>query len=536
MNRRRVFAIGSITFLLFLMIFAEAHHSSAAPAQLATAAATTAATGNATATSTTAPSATPTHLPSATPTALPSATPTTPPTATPTTLPSATPTITPSATPTETATELPTDIPTATPPLALTPIPSATPLTPTIKVNTNSDEIDDCTGTCSLRGAIASVKRGDVIGFESNITGVLSLDAALQIEKDVVIVGPGQDVLALDVHNKDHVFFVKQGHTASISGLTLQNGLDNQFGGAIINLGTLTVINCTITGSSAGKVGYGGGIANGGTLTLKGSTITKNSAFAGGGIDNSQSGKLTIIDSTISDNSADGLDNPYGGGISNDGTLTITNSTIANNTVTGAHSFGGGIANFGTATITADAITGNSTEHEGGGVMNGGTLTITNSTLSKNSSTAGAAIFAQRPLTIISSTLSDNTATVLGGGIFMFQGGLTIGSSIIAGNTVTDSGGKGPDIYLNTGASLTSRGFNLIGEGEGLKTLAKTDQHNVDPMLDALTVNAPGTTASMALQAGSPAIGKGGTKCPVIDQRGVKRKKTCDVGAYETTS
>ena len=53
-------------------------------------------------------------------------------------------------------------------------------------------------------------------------------------------------------------------------------------GGGILNGGTLTVSNSTLSGNSAGL--DGGGIHNGGTLTVSGSTLSGNSASYGGGI------------------------------------------------------------------------------------------------------------------------------------------------------------------------------------------------------------------------------------------------------------
>jgi hypothetical protein len=52
-----------------------------------------------------------------------------------------------------------------------------------------------------------------------------------------------------------------------------------------------------------------------------------------------------------------------------------------------------------------------------------------------------------------------------------------------------------------------------------------------DPKLGPLADNG-GPTKTMALLAGSPAIG-GGAGCPSTDQRGEPRKGACDIGAYQ---
>jgi hypothetical protein len=144
----------------------------------------------------------------------------------------------------------------------------------------------------------------------------------------------------------------------TISALTLTGGYAAYDGGGIDNSGTLTVTNSTISGNSAdGNFSDGGGIFNTGTLTVTNSTISANSADDGGGIFNGYYGTLTVTHSTISANTADG----YGGGIDNSGTLTVTNSTISDNSA----DWGGGIYNgyYGTFTAHNTIVAGNTAEH-----------------------------------------------------------------------------------------------------------------------------------------------------------------------------
>ena len=101
--------------------------------------------------------------------------------------------------------------------------------------------------------------------------------------------------------------------------MTIQNGLAGA-GGGISNSGTLTINNSTISGNSAslGRYRWGGGILNwGGILTIKNSTISGNiargfSGFVaqGGGIYNA--GTLTLNNSTLSGNGAVVVRGPYG--------------------------------------------------------------------------------------------------------------------------------------------------------------------------------------------------------------------------------
>jgi predicted outer membrane repeat protein len=74
------------------------------------------------------------------------------------------------------------------------------------------------------------------------------------------------------------VFDVELGVTATITGLTIADG-NYSAGGGIVNAGTLTVSNCTVSGNSATDIG-GGAIFNQelATLAVINSTVSGNSA------------------------------------------------------------------------------------------------------------------------------------------------------------------------------------------------------------------------------------------------------------------
>ncbi len=145
------------------------------------------------------------------------------------------------------------------------------------------------------------------------------------------------------------------------------------YGGGISHsfIGYLTINNSIISNNTATGSGgdvYGGGISNWGAfITINNSTITENTATGsggdvyGGGISNN--GDLTIIDTTLKDNTATSTGDVYGGGIYNMGDLTITKSTITNDTATGTNNaYGGGIynQNYGTLTANFNRIVNNS--------------------------------------------------------------------------------------------------------------------------------------------------------------------------------
>lgn len=242
---------------------------------------------------------------------------------------------------------------------------------------------------------------------------------------------------------------------------------------AVANSGELTIQNVTLSGGSSSN---GGAVLNNGTATILNTTITRNSASShGGGVLNQ--GTLLIQDSAISGNSA----RMFGGGIANGGcllssspyfspfyyygpycsyfytgVLTIVNSTISKN----YSSSGAGLANYLGATVVENStITGNRGS-SGGGIFNSGgsfdyngnyisasNLSVANTTVSKNFGDQGGGVFNGGILSIESSTISGNKAFNDGGGIFNANNGnepdgsLTLLDSTISGNIAKDAGG-----------------------------------------------------------------------------------------------
>src|SRR5262249_47026288 len=104
------------------------------------------------------------------------------------------------------------------------------------------------------------------------------------------------------------------------SGLTLSGGNAGYYGagGGLLNYGTATLTNCTVSGNSAGG---GGGLLNYGTATLTNCTVSGNSAgFGGGGVYNA--GTATLINCTVSGTSDEQLFTYFG-------TTAITNTIVA---------------------------------------------------------------------------------------------------------------------------------------------------------------------------------------------------------------
>ena len=103
----------------------------------------------------------------------------------------------------------------------------------------------------------------------------------------------------------------------------------------------------------------------------------------------------------------------------------------------------------------------------------------------------------------------------------------------MAGNSAP----TGPDVY----GTFSSDGYNLIGEidgssGFGVSDLMGTVAMPLNPQLGPLANNG-GATQTLALLAGSPAIGAGDpSQAGTIAQNGVTRPATPDMGAFQTVS
>ncbi len=342
-------------------------------------------------------------------------------------------------------------------------------------------------GAGTLRDAINQVNAGgggDTIDISA--TGTILLTSWLpQLAKNVTINGPGANLLAIDGAGLYRPFIVASTVTdATISGLTIRHGYTTSLGGAIFNDGTLTVMNSTLSDNTSSGTAYGSGggaIANrpGRTLTVTNSTFFHNSAAYGGGA-------IEVVQSSST---------PY--------SVTVTNSSFTNNS----------------------APTGGAID-----AWNGGTLTVTNSTFTGNSATSGGGIYKTYTgqMTLTNDTFAGNSASSSGGGIRNF-GPATLTNVIVA----TNSAPVGPDIYGGSG----SAGHNLIGttsDANGITDGVNGDIVTPTPLLGTLGDNG-GSTQTIPLLPGSPAINAGtAAGAPNSDQRGRSRVDTPDIGAFES--
>jgi len=199
-------------------------------------------------------------------------------------------------------------------------------------------------GAGSLRQAIANAISGDTINFAPYLSGAtititngeMQLTGGLTIDASALTNG-----IRLDGNYASRIFNVAGGANVVLNSLTLTNGHsdENDWGGAIINSGTIGLTNCTLAGNYIDGSGAGGAIYNVGTLTVSGSTLAGNSAGYAGAIRNETT--CTLQNCTFNDNTAPN----NGGAIENvfGATMNILHCTFYGNSAGGA---GGGIENY----------------------------------------------------------------------------------------------------------------------------------------------------------------------------------------------
>jgi len=398
--------------------------------------------------------------------------------------------------------------------------------------------------------------------------GTITLANTISNSVNTVLNGTGHQI-TISGNTAVRVFYVNTGTSLTLSNLTIANGYSTE-GGAIFNLGTNVIDNCTFRQNSATTFtayssAVGGAICNLGNITISHSTFTNNSAFggpfgeAGNGGAIYTSGFLGLQRSVIALNVTTGGYGlpgitgsvwgfwPYGvvgqpggnGGIGGNGSGAIFNSGTAilvNDTVAFNQSFGGtgGTGGDGGPTILTNYFgsfsNGNGGNGGPGGSASGGicdtsgNLRMTNCTVAFNSSVAGAGGPGGNCGSGNGSPGSPGSSGINGaatGGVTMLS--CVFANTLLASNTPVNGSGTVVDGNCNLSSDAS-----VAFTGTGSRT-------NVNPMLGPLANNG-GPTLTMALLPGSPAIDAASAAgAPATDQRGVARPQGpgVDIGAFE---
>ena len=160
---------------------------------------------------------------------------------------------------------------------------------------------------CTEAGLNNAIATGGSATFACTGPSNFGITSTKTISRDLTLDGGG--LLTISGANTYQVFSVNSGITFGVQNLTISNGRNtsgNASGGAIANLGgKVTVMNSTLSGNSA--VAFGGGIYNTGTLTVTGSVLNGNTIIAGGsggGGIYTGNGTVVVANSTFTNNSA----------------------------------------------------------------------------------------------------------------------------------------------------------------------------------------------------------------------------------------
>jgi beta-glucanase (GH16 family) len=350
----------------------------------------------------------------------------------------------------------------------------------------------DDSGAGSLRQALAALPVGGTVTFDPALAGqtITLTSGSLVLSKNVTIDAIAAPGLTISGNGTHRVFIVDAGVTASLSRLTIADGLGLDLAGGILNNGSLALHHCTVRDNGVGAATNefwkgGGGIynGNGSSLLLRDSIVRGNTTqlVDGGGVYAFFNTQVTIERSTISGNLAGNV----GGGIRSLGNVTLTNSTVSGNTSTAWH---------GGAVFHTDGVMG-----------------LVNTTVTANLNPPG-------------------TAAVFVGTFTAANASLNVANSVVGDNQNAEC----VVVVQGSGTvSLTSGGHNVFTDATCAPT--GTDQQVPSALLAPLGDNG-GPTPTHALLDGSPAIDAAdGALCPATDQRGVARPQgpACDAGAFE---
>ncbi|MGJ8649126.1 MAG: Ig-like domain-containing protein [Opitutaceae bacterium] len=348
----------------------------------------------------------------------------------------------------------------------------------------------------TLRQALSLAGINDSIVFEFAVEDypvVIHLQQPLTVGTSVSIIGSGVDQLTIsgdsdqDGSGDVSLFIVDENVEFTIEQITLADGLAASYGGAITANpnSSLTARYCSFENNSAGQ--YGGAIdVNQGQLLVEGCLFIDNSVLGSGA---AAGGAISVYTNTAS---------------------IIRNSTFVGN-VQGNSGGGGGASIYAQNSIP-------DTEFN---------LLVEHCTFSANvdAAASGSAILSSFP----------NTVVQVRNNIFSEPAGL-------AGNVLDEVGsGDFESLGGNIATDGTLTAYTQGGTTQNTAILDATIDSLSEPLADLkllpLAYNG-GATLTMALDAGSSAIDTAIAVVPVsdgpgIDQRGVWRDATPDVGAYE---
>lgn len=216
---------------------------------------------------------------------------------------------------------------------------------PLVTVTSTADS-----GPGSLREALAAASAPDTrirfSGLPANSTILLASQLEIAAGRSVELEATAG--LTIDGGNAGRHFFVHAGGALALRGTTLKRGQVSgagAFGGSVYNQGSATLLECSLDTCSAAA---GGAVVNFGLLALINSTVAENEASLQSGAIDLQSGRLHLLNVTVSGNRCTGGGT---GGIGLAGTRSLAHLDHCTLTANRAVAAFGGILVDGGATL-----------------------------------------------------------------------------------------------------------------------------------------------------------------------------------------
>ncbi len=389
--------------------------------------------------------------------------------------------------------------------------------------------LSDCLpADCTLRSAIKSSNTTPGAVIIPAGTYVIALGSSgedangggdFDIKSGMGIYGAGPEQTIIDAMHVDRAFDIDpSGNSASgrvtaiLGDLAIRNGGGPSFysdGGAIRAYDSSGGnLSNDFVALQRVKISDSRSQLNGGAMALSARGMIHDSEFRDN-YANSTGGALTL-----------GMS--FGGG---DTTIEIVGSTIAGNQSPASFSGGGGIKSTARLRIANSSIVGNSTGYHGGGIY-----------LTGNGN-------ADLRSTTIASNIANTGGFGNGGGLRIDGGAVNLVNTLLANNALASASGTADDCTA-AGGTLTAS-FSVLRNASGCSFSGSGNLSGVDPLLAAALADNGGTTRTLALLDGSPAIDAGNPGGCVdylgltldFDQRGSGFPRmdgfACDIGAFE---
>ena len=317
-----------------------------------------------------------------------------------------------------------------------------------IWVTTLADSSSQTDGKISLREALdyaGQTVDGKTLSstIRFSLGGTIELAKTLTINnKDVTVDASDVGGVVVDRGGKGQVLLLTNAsasaeRSVSLIGLTLTGGVANPSanGGTYKGVGVQVGAHFNLTATNCSIVGNLSNAALGAGIYVKG-------------------GRLTLIDSVVSNNISSGAAGAGGGIYVDDGDLTLTRTTVAGNT----SAVGGGVyLKGGSALLDGALLSDNAaTDGAGGGVYNfAGYLDVDNTSFLNNfAANAGGALYnvgiEGRETLVADATFADNSAQN-GGAVFHYGGALSFADARFERNEALESGGA---LYVDENAEL----------------------------------------------------------------------------------